>query len=140
MTTSKSQEDYTSRLNYITENKETRDGEKASTFTEKKKFTVPLTSVYSPTTVVQIDTNLDDNNDEHPQSKEERKYFWFLILIPSLSLILIILLLFGWSFWKLLKKRTTSPENQLNINSDDVFEMSTVINDNFQETSFDESR
>ena len=107
---------------------------------KKKKFTVPLTSVYSPTTVVQIDTTLDDNNDEHPQSKEERKYFWFLILIPSLSLILIILLLFGWSFWKLLKKRTASRENQVNINSDDVFEMSTVINDNFQETSFDESR
>ena len=141
-TTSKSKDEYSSSLGFSTQSKESRDGQTTKSYNPEEK-TVHFISTCSYTTVDQLDqiaTTLSDHNHQDPESKQRGFFFWLLILLPSSSVILILIALVGWRCGKMIKKRRRSADNPVNINFNEDFEMASITNEYFQETSFDGTR
>ena len=139
-TTSNSKDEYSSSLSFSIEIKETRDAQTTKIYNNPEERTHSLISTYSDTTLDQSVTTFSGPIDHHLQSKKKGKNFWVLILLPISSIIIIVMALLVWKCGKMIKKRRSSAENRVNINLNEDFEMGTITNENFQETSFDRMR
>ena len=134
-TSSKTRDDHSSTLTPTKETTEARDDFSSRTFSSEK-HTDPTLSSKSDVTTDLIFSSMSDHN---PQSKKAN-FFWIFILLPLSCLILILIAVIGWIFVKCIMKRRCSTEIRVNSSSNEDFEMTSVFNEHFQETSFDAGR